>query len=183
VSRCPVCRLAARDCLCAEVPRVLARTRVLVLRHALERWKPSNSARLAALALPASCEIVEHGLPGAAPSWERLEVSGTYLLYPGGATGRPPDVRQLVVLDGSWPQTRRMAQRIPALRRLPRLSLPAPAGPVERMRRPPRAGHLATLEAIARALELLEGPEVAHPLDRLFAEAVRRSRSNGWHGS
>jgi DTW domain-containing protein YfiP len=70
-----------------------------------------------------------------------------------------------------------MAQRIPALRRLPRLSLPAPPAPVERMRRPPRAGHLATLESIARALELLEGPEVARPLDLLFAEAVFRSRA------
>jgi DTW domain-containing protein YfiP len=92
----------------------------------------------------------------------------------GAPPAAPP--RTLLVLDGSWPQARRMAQRIPALRGLPRLALPAPATRVERMRTPPRADGLATLEAIARALELLEGPEIARPLDALFAEVVRRAR-------
>jgi DTW domain-containing protein YfiP len=167
-ARCGLCRLA--DCLCALVPRVETRTRVLIVRHVLERRKPSNSARLAALALPA-CTIVDY------PPAPALDDPGAVLLYPDGGGAAPPGVSTLVVLDGSWPQTRRMAQRIPALRRLPRLSLPAPPAPVERMRRPPRPGHLATLEAIARALELLEGPEVARPLDDLFAEAVFRSRA------
>jgi DTW domain-containing protein len=155
---------------------VVTRTRLLVLRHVLERGKPSNTGRLAALALP-SCDLVEYALPGAALDEAPLREPGTWLLYPGD--GAPPAgaPRRLVVLDATWSQARRMLHRIPGLRGLPRLSLPAPAAPVERMRTPPLAGGMATLEAIARALEALEGPEVARPLDVLFAEVVRRSRA------
>ncbi len=170
--RCRCCYLPEDVCICAEIPTVPTRTRILVVRHLMERFKPSNTARLAALALP-SCRVVDYGVQGEALPPE-LDEPGTWLLYPDGhpVTGRP---RQLVVLDGSWSQTRRMAQRIPALRGLPRLSLPAPAGPIRRMRRPPRPDGMATIEAIARALELLEGPSVSRPLDVLFGEVVRRS--------
>jgi DTW domain-containing protein YfiP len=153
---------------------VAARTRVVIVRHVLERWKPSNTARLAALALP-GCEMLAYGARDAEPDWSRLGPDAA-LLFPDGAAPPATPPRTLVVLDGSWPQARRMAQRVPALRGLPRLSLPAIPAAVERMRRPPRPDGLATLEAIARALELLEGPEVARPLDALFAEVVRRSR-------
>jgi DTW domain-containing protein YfiP len=159
--------------VCALVPRVEARTRVVIVRHVLERWKPSNTARLAGLALP-SCELWPYG--GATdPPWAQLG-DGAWLLFPGGGAAVDEPPRTLVVLDGSWPQARRMLQRIPALRGLPRLSLPAPAEAVPRMRRPPRPDGMATLEAIARALELLEGPAIAAPLDALHAEVVRRSR-------
>jgi DTW domain-containing protein YfiP len=172
--RCATCRLAVARCVCALVPRVETRTRITIVRHVIERWKPSNTARLAALALP-SCEIVEHGARGGAPP--DLAGPDTWLLFPGAAAPPPGRPRRLVVLDGSWPQARRMAQRIPSLRALPRLSLPAPASPPARMRRAADAARLATLEAIARALDLLEGGEVARPLDALLAEVVRRVRA------
>jgi DTW domain-containing protein YfiP len=175
-ARCAACRLAAERCVCPLVPRVATRTRITILRHVMERWKPSNTARLAALALPA-CEIVDHGASGRPFDDETLRDPGTWLLFPGA--GAPPEgkPRRLVVLDGSWPQARRMAQRIPALRALPRWSLPPPPTTIERMRRAPHGAAMATLEAIARALEILEGAEVARPLDALFAEAVARVRA------
>jgi DTW domain-containing protein len=142
----------------------------------MERWKPSNTARLAALALP-SCEIVDHGAVGRPVALDDLREPGTWLLFPGAGARPEGAPRRLVVLDGSWTQARRMVQRLPLLRALPRLSLPAPSSAVERMRRPPDESGMATLEAIARALELLEGPEVARPLDELFAEVVRRARA------
>lgn len=174
VSRCTTCLLATLRCVCPLVPRVATRTRIVILRHAMERYKPSNTARLAALALP-SCEVVSYGTRGAVVPL--LDEPGTWLLYPGTGAAPAGTPRRLVVLDGSWPQSRRMAQRIPALRDLPRLSLPPPPAPVQRMRRAPRPEGMATLEAIARALEILEGEEVARPLDALFAEVVRRSRA------
>ena len=48
--RCPRCLLAR--CLCASLPRVEARTRIVLVRHLNERYRSSNTARLAALALP-----------------------------------------------------------------------------------------------------------------------------------
>lgn len=88
-----------------------------------------------------------------------------------------PKPKTLVVLDGSWRQARRMSKRITALRHLPRVSLlPDPEG-TERIRKPPHAWTMATLEAIARAVEMFEGPEPGAQLDQLFADMVLHFRA------
>ena len=158
-------------CLCAAVTLVPTRTRVLVLRHAAERHKPSSTARLAALALP-GCRLVDYG-DGPLPE---LDLADTWLLYPDGASAaaRPPPA-QLLVLDGTWQQARRMLYRIPELRALPRLTLPAHT-PLPHLRRQPRAGAMSTLEAIARALALLEGDAIAAPLEKLLDQLVSSAR-------
>ena len=43
----------------------------------------------------------------------------------------------------------------------------------------PGEGRVSTIEAIARALRLLEGDDVAAPLEALFAVAVERAQSTG----
>lgn len=68
-----------------------------------------------------------------------------------------------------------MLQRIPALREMPRLSLP-PGTPRERLRTPTVAGGISTLEAMARAIEFLGAPETAARLDAVMAAAVARQR-------
>jgi DTW domain-containing protein len=52
-----------------------------------------------------------------------------------------------------------------------------PDGPRSRyqLRREPKEGGLATMEAIARAYGVLEGPHAKEPLERVFHEMVRRS--------
>ena len=90
--------------MCALVPRVAARTRVVIVRHVLERWKPSNTARLAALAL-AGCEVWPYG--GAShPDWDSLGEEA-WLLFPEAGARPAAAPRTLVVVDGSWPQARR----------------------------------------------------------------------------
>jgi len=175
--RCQGCGLGPALCLCAAIPRIETRTRFLILRHVLEGRRRSNSARIAARALPNS-EIVERGAPGESAGLDDLDDGRTWLLYPGGAAEGPPGPppARLVVLDGTWRQARRMFLRIHALRALPRLSIPQPAVlPDRRLRRAPEPGHLATLEAIAWAVERLEGPELAKPLHDLFAEFTHRN--------
>src|SRR5688572_27456266 len=51
VNKCPHCLLQQRVCLCAEVPAIATRTRIVIVRHHLERFRSSNSGRLAHLAL------------------------------------------------------------------------------------------------------------------------------------
>jgi DTW domain-containing protein YfiP len=80
-------------------------------------------------------------------------------------------VEQLLVLDGTWAQARRMLYRVEALRDLPRLSLPVTSA-LPHIRRQPRAGAMSTFEAIARALQLLEGDVVADPLETLLRRWV-----------
>jgi tRNA-uridine aminocarboxypropyltransferase len=165
-----------RDCLCASLPRVRTRTRFVILRHVAERAKASNTARLAGLALE-NVEIREHGAGEAAAA--ELD-AGSWLLYPEGPPWEPARgvPSQLVVLDGTWAQARRMRQRLPALRGLPILSLPPGHGRDRlRLRRPPRPGAMSTLEAIARAVALLEGEALARPLEELFDRAVRAGKA------
>jgi DTW domain-containing protein len=141
----------------------------------MERWKPSNTARLAALALPRA-RLVDYGGPNDVLDEALLVAPGTALLYPDGPPAVPSPVSRLVVLDGSWPQARRMTQRIPPLRALPRLVLPPPDADLPRLRDAKLAEGMSTLAAIARALALLEGEDVARPLDTLLALVVERSR-------
>jgi DTW domain-containing protein YfiP len=171
VDRCVRCRL--RACLCDAIPRVETRTRFVIVRHVAERNKPSNTAHFATLALPRS-ELHEYGAREGELDQSRLAAANTWVLYPDGdrdpPTGVMPD--RLIVLDGSWSQARRMRQRIGALRGLPFLRLPAPPKRL-RLRRPIHPAGMSTLEAIAAAVELLEGRELAQPLERFHDLIVK----------
>src|SRR5689334_18267792 len=140
--RCPTCLLLRRVCLCADLPRVVTRTRVVIVRHHLERFRSSNSGRLAHLALPNS-EIVEHGGVGGVAVLPPL--TGAWLMFPEGApaTAAPvPPPRQLIVLDATWSQARRMYRKLAALRGLPILRLPDAPMPAARLRESPAPGRV-----------------------------------------
>lgn len=176
-------------CLCAEIPRIETATRFLIIRHSKESWRTSNTARIAALALPAARVLDHGGLEDGRIDRSELAEGGSWLLFPGSRTDLSslPRPRQLVVLDGSWRQARRILQRMPGVSELPRLSLPSAVEDRPRLRRPPIAEGMSTLEAIAGAVSMLEGSENAEALFRLnevFVERARRvkgRRSEGGH--
>ena len=150
------------------------RTAFLVVRHGRETWKTSNTARIALLALTRG-RLLPYSVPGEPFDAEALQAPDTWLLYPGAdaaPVGTPPP-RQVVVIDGSWSQARRMVHRLPQLRGMPRLSLPPPQPGRKRLRQPPHADGMSTLEAIAEAVALLEGEEVAAPLHTLHERMLR----------
>lgn len=182
--RCPGCYLPTALCLCPEVPRLETRTRFLVIRHNKEANKSTNTARLAALALT-HCHILTYGAPGQPFELSVLSAPGTWLLFPDAQPpppGTPPPER-LVVLDGNWTQARRMYQRLPELRRLPGLALPPPPPEARRLRRSPHPYGMSTVEAIAGALSVLEGEEVARPLYALHELMIDRVlTARGRHG-
>jgi len=155
---------------------------VVIVRHHLERYRSSNSGRLAHLALPNSC-LVDYGGPAAAERAGRAQLpplDGAWLVFPEGEPTQtivtPP--RQLVVLDATWSQARRMFRKLDALRGLPILRLAGRALPA-RLREAPSPDRVSTIEAIAQALRLIEGEAVAAPLEALFALAVERAATTG----
>jgi DTW domain-containing protein len=179
--RCDRCLLQRRLCICAEIHPVATHTRVVILRHVAERWRSSNSGRVAALALP-NAVIVDHGAPGELADDTELRAPGTWLVYPEREPRRlaptPPPSR-LIFLDATWSQAKRMRQRIPALRGLPILHLPVDEIPAARLRESPGGTRVSTIEAIAHALRLVEAEAPAAELERLFALLVERARSSG----
>ncbi|GHG77194.1 tRNA-uridine aminocarboxypropyltransferase [Comamonas sp. JC664] len=178
--RCLRCNLSRHLCLCDAIPQVRTRTRILLLQHVMEIAKKSNTGRVAALALVNS-KLIIHGSPSGDFDMELLSEPGTWLLYPDGPSAPPdaPPPRQLVVLDASWSQARRMTQRVPVLRTLPRLALPAPEPGLLRLREPSHPSGMSTLDAVARAVAALEGPDVAEPLEQLAALRVQRIAACG----
>lgn len=173
--RCPGCRLPPTACFCGDIPHVVTRTRVVIVRHVSETNKTSNTGHVAARAL-ANATLVDHGVAGAPLDLRGRLGDGARVLYPGPPSRDLDDVRTIVVLDASWSQARGMRRRIPPLGDLPALSLPAPAVAPLRMRRGQEPDQLATIEAIAAALDLLGEPGPAAELRRVFAVMATRMR-------
>ncbi len=171
---CPRCLLQLEICVCSVLPRVVTRTEIVLIRHVTERRLTSNTGRFASLSLPNS-RLLEYG-GGETFDASSLVAPGSALLYCSGPA-RPLSFvpGRLVVLDRSFRQARRMYKRLPELRALPELSLPAPRVTPTRLRRPTQPEGMSTIEAIAAALSALEGPELAAPLWALHAELVRRA--------
>ncbi len=176
-TRCPRCLLRLQWCLCAEVPTVITRTRIVIVRHYREVTRSSNSGRLAGLALP-NCEILDHGAPGT--SSILVDDRDAALLFPGGAVLTPELApARLVILDGTWSQVRRMRRKVRGLERMRTVCIPPVPTDAPRMRASPGEGKVSTLEAIAHALGVIEGAAVRDPLLALFDLAVARHLATG----
>lgn len=163
-------------CLCRELVAVPTRTRILVLLHRVERYRTTNTGRIATLAL-ANSELREWNLLDAPNDPSGLVGEGVWLLYPG-EDSRVLDadlpVRTLVVPDATWRRTRRMVNRSPELAALPRLRLPAGDPSSFRLRTNRNPDSVCTLEALARALGLLEGPSVQAHLEAALDAVTER---------
>jgi DTW domain-containing protein YfiP len=151
------------------------KTRLTLLLHHEEANKPTNTGGLAALALAAST-VVKVGQADREPVV--IPPAGdAILLFPAEhAVPISPDHagKTLVVPDGTWRQARKMRTRIPGLEDLPCVTLPAGPPTQYRLRAERRLGGLSTLEAIARALAVLEGDERVHDalvrVQKMFTE-------------
>jgi DTW domain-containing protein len=183
-NRCVRCRLHQSLCVCALIPRLETRTRLLLIIHRFEDRKPTNTGRLAAECLPNS-EVLVRG-HRAAPSVPLTFDPATrpLLLFPDpdatplAALDQSDDARPitLIVPDGTWRQASRVRSRVPGLQALPCVYLPEGAASEYRLRSESHVGGLATLEAIARAFGLLESREVQLAIERVFGAMVERTR-------
>ena len=168
-------------CLCPLVGAAReSQPQVVIVRHQWEAFKSTGTARVAGLAL-SNLRMLDMAAENPEPIREQLRgLEDAWLLYPGqgepAAERRTP--RTLVVLDGTWRQTRKMLRRLPELARFPRFSLAnddsAPAR--DRLRESPRPGARSTLESIAEALKVLESPASGQRLLDLHEQFVARTR-------
>lgn len=171
-------------CVCGLVPRVFTRTRVVVVMHHIEAMRQTNTGRLVLAGLE-NAEVRLRGLHQRPLDCSDL-ASGerrTLLLFPSSGA-RPlaealcdndPRPVTLVAPDGTWNHARKVGLREPALRAAEHVMLPFEKPSEYRLR---TAGHphkLSTIEAIARAMGLLEGQDVREKLELLFRVARDRT--------
>ncbi len=159
---------------------------VLVLQHPAEQHQAKGSVRLLQLSLRhCQVEVGECFDPAALARWLAAPTDGVatttpasvpaparprnlllYPLAPGDLhaaalplpmpMSRPADWR-LVLLDGTWRQTRQLLRLNPLLQALPRYALPAPPPSRYTIRRAQRPEQRSTLEAACLALAALQG--------------------------
>jgi DTW domain-containing protein YfiP len=171
-------------CLCALIPRVATRTRLVLVIHRYEDRKPTNTGRLAAECLTAS-RIVVRGRDGARDGDDLGLAPGSrpLLLFPHDGARDLRDVLAegagepvtLIVPDGTWRQASKVQKRVRGLSSVPCVTLPAGPASSYRLRTESRDGGLATIEAIARAFGILEGAHVEEALLRVFGAMVERT--------
>jgi len=185
-ARCPACMMYLELCICAEIPKLVTRSRLVLLIHYREARKPTNTGQLAARCMPNS----EIGIIGDRDRPD-LPAIGEHalLLYPADdaipiaqAIALNPELpRTLIVPDGNWRQAAKMAKRVPGVAAAQHVTLQdVAASPTEYgLRREPKDGGLATLEAIARAMRILEGDRgeaVEAAMIAVFRKMVSRTR-------
>ena len=176
--RCTACFMRDDHCICPHTPRVSTNLDVLVFRHSKEKHKVSNTVRLLSLSLP-RCTIVEYGGRDGLDLRHLLEAKNPVLLFPSDNPQPNPNPnplplpyvpQTLVVVDGSWGQARKLVNKLP---QLPRLHVHPGNTVTVRFRRPPMPDHMSTIEAVARALDKLEGGRSGDELDVFYQRAVQ----------
>ena len=189
---CPRCTRPLGHCLCSAIPDLCSRTRVTILQHPEESRHPLNTGRLVALGLRQAELVCGELFPDSL--WQE---PGTWLLFPGDdaicvdAIAPVQEPTHLIVPDGTWRMARRLLRLNSGLAALPRLVIPTGEPSRYRVRNTSQAGAVATIEAIVRALEVLEAPARFAALlapfdlmvDRQLAAMARAHEDPAWQDS
>jgi len=162
-------------CICDTFPRLVTRTRIVLLAHRFELTKSTNTAKLVAHMLGERAELV----PSDAPCDAFEAAADSWVLFPSEDAQPLEEVAGqvgcLIVPDGTWSQARRIARRHPRCKELKKVRLESAAGSAYCLRRAARNAGLCTLEAVAHALRVLEGDGHAELMLAAFEQWVQRA--------
>ena len=182
-AKCKNCFVHLELCYCDQLPTLDLPTQLLLVIHAEEIDRPSNSGKLAVKNLK-NAEMRIRGLKDKPLSLEGLaDGRKNLLLYPHpdalilneALAAELAGNARLIVPDGTWGQGTRTARRL--LQNIPGLvPVKLPPGPptTYRLRKETNAEAMSTFEAISRALGCLEGVEIEHKMQKVFDCFVER---------
>ena len=166
------------------MPTLDLKTRVCLVIHVNELKRSSNTGRLALRALVNS-EMRVRG-----ETREPLDLSDlltpryrTFLFYPTDdaveldheLVAQESTPIQLIVPDGSWRQAGKVQYRQRELKDVPRVKIGAPNLSKFHLRAQHKPEGMATLQAIAHALGVIEGDLVKAQLMKLYQAKVERT--------
>jgi DTW domain-containing protein YfiP len=172
-------------CVCPLLPDppLTTRTRVVLVIHRTETAKSTNTGRIATACLANSETLVRghEGKPSEALGWS--DAVQPLLLFPHedatpiAQAARVLDGRPVVLIvpDGTWRQASKVRRRVPGLAGVPCVSVSGEARLPHRLRAEAHAHGLSTIEAIARAMGVLEGDGVRRPLEAVYRSMAERT--------
>ncbi|MGH7927793.1 MAG: tRNA-uridine aminocarboxypropyltransferase [Candidatus Binatia bacterium] len=181
---CPICAASRVLCLCDAVPRLDLKTKISLVIHHRELSRNSNTGLLALRALVNS----EKRIRG--EGREALDLTDllcpqyrTFLFFPSADaveldTALVEQERspiQLIVPDGTWRQARKILTRLRELKELTRVKISTPNDSVFQLRAQSKPERMATLQAIAHGLGVIEGDPVRARLMKLYHTKIERT--------
>lgn len=178
--RCGTCRLHHHLCICEQVPRLQTRTALTMIMHRSELPKTTNTGVMTCHCLPNS-RLLLFGIedqPIPQPLFSETERPVMLFPHPHAKpleafcdSERPIN---LIIPDGTWRQASKMSKRVPGLRGIECAYLPVGEPSKYQLRTNQKEGGLSTMEAVARAYGVLEGPEVQQQLEHSFRMMIDR---------
>ncbi len=184
---CGGCHLLSAACLCEWAPILQSRANFLLLVHARELTKPSNTGHLLLNSIKGSRYEVWSRLESDARLSELLTSTGRQpcLLFPGldddvasrdgprriateNLAGMPQPL--FILLDATWQQAAKIYRQSPYLQSLPLLSLQPQQESCYSLRRHQQPGNLSTAEVVVELLQLLGEPLQADQFDHYYRD-------------
>jgi DTW domain-containing protein YfiP len=148
-----------------------------LLTHSKEFDKRSNTGRVVVDVLGETAEQVR---------WDRLhppvrllgeiEAGGVALVYPGAADETGADltgISQVILIDGTWQEARRIHQRSPYLHKLRRICLKTAEKSVYNLRKNQKESGLCTAECVIEILRRSGDISQAERLKASFLACIR----------
>jgi len=176
---CKDCERPERVCVCSSLPSppIKLRTRLVILQHPDEKKRAIRTGKILQLSVsPNSCQVFEgKKFPGKHEDLRPiLEDPATVLLYPGSTSRElredspaDPEIANVILLDGTWDQAKKMFLRNPALQKLKQIMLNISEVSKYSVRTQPTDGCLSTLESAVHSAAILEDRrEIIEPLIR-----------------
>lgn len=181
---CPECFLNRQLCICHVFPLLNLKTRICLVIHAKELKRTTNTGRLAIKSLVNS-EMRVRGATKESLDLSDLITSNyrTLLFYPSDDAAElnkelvAQDSRpiQLIVPDGNWRQASKVHYRHHELKDIPRVMIKTPNTSKLHLRAENTLEGMATLQAIAHALGVIEGDSVKQALLDLYNAKLERT--------
>ena len=182
---CLDCGLHKNLCICEFIPKLLIKTKICLVIHRQELKRTTNTGKLAIKSLLNS-EMRVRGLDDK----KTLDLSDllipqyrSLLFYPADdaveltreLVSSSPLPIQLIVPDGNWRQASKVYSRHTELSHIPKVKISAPNNSVHHLRAEHSPEGMATLQAIAYALGIIEGAHIMNPLLKLYNEKLART--------
>lgn len=179
---CARCGLHLKLCVCHLIPDLEFKTKVVLIIHSKELKRTTNTGLLAIESLKNS-EVYVRGGGTEVSQRSALDLSHllnknyeTYFFFPSDDAielnsdfiNKCSKPIQLLVPDGNWRQASKVYNRHPEFKSIPKIKIGSNNLAQMHLRAEHFAEGMSTIEAIARALEIIEGAETVQSLYKLY---------------